>query len=336
MSAAVPGAVADSTDGRTFTFEAGRAAAVLPGDLVVLRSAEEGQFLGQVLDLTPRTAAGPGAGVDGTGLLIGALGEDGVAKRDGRRPFSAASIEHAAVDHLEAMQAASGADLPIGTWTSGGAAVEAKLRAQGFGRHSFLCGQSGSGKTYALGVILEQLLLGTELRMVVFDPNADFVRLGQRRPDAPEELVRRLEQAEVRVLGADSTGADPLRMRFATLPRQAQAAVMSLDPLIDRAEYSLFIHRMAAASSSDINEIVADLLQGDADERALGQRIDNLGMLDWEIWAQEKTSAAEVVAGSPRATVLDLSGFRDPREPLAVSLDVIERLWRSATPTRPR
>ena len=41
------------------------------------------------------------------------------------------------------------------------AGVTLALDAGGFGRHTFLCGQSGSGKTYSLGVILEQLLLET-------------------------------------------------------------------------------------------------------------------------------------------------------------------------------
>ena len=76
------------------------------------------------------------------------------------------------------------------------------MRAQGFGRHSFLCGQSGSGKTYALGVILEQVLLGTGLRMVVLDPNADFVGLSDVRADAADEARARLSGLDVRVLGA--------------------------------------------------------------------------------------------------------------------------------------
>ena len=46
---------------------------------------------------------------------------------------------------------------------SRGSVVHA-LDAGGFERHTFLCGQSGSGKTYALGVLLEQLLLETSLR----------------------------------------------------------------------------------------------------------------------------------------------------------------------------
>src|SRR5687768_9364825 len=41
--------------------------------------------------------------------------------------------------------------------------VRFALDAGGFDRHTFLCGQSGSGKTYALGTILEQLLLETTL-----------------------------------------------------------------------------------------------------------------------------------------------------------------------------
>ena len=59
--------------------------------------------------------------------------------------------------------------------------VPARIDAGGFDRHTFLCGQSGSGKTYSLGVVLEQLLLNTELRVVVIDPNSDFVRLREAR-----------------------------------------------------------------------------------------------------------------------------------------------------------
>ena len=61
--------------------------------------------------------------------------------------------------------------------------VRFSLDAGGFDRHTFFCGQSGSGKTYALGTALERLLLETTLRLVVLDPNLDFVRLagGARR-----------------------------------------------------------------------------------------------------------------------------------------------------------
>lgn len=76
--------------------------------------------------------------------------------------------------------------------------MTARLRAQGFGRHTFLCGQSGSGKTYALGVHLEQLMLATELRLVIMDPNPDFTRINQTRPGVPEADATRLRAAPAR------------------------------------------------------------------------------------------------------------------------------------------
>ena len=88
------------------------------------------------------------------------------------------------------VRVATGAD--VQAWLRRGQRPGAKLRlgelalaagvpcladASGFDRHTFLCGQSGSGKTYSLGVILERLLTETDLRLVVLDPNSDFVHL---------------------------------------------------------------------------------------------------------------------------------------------------------------
>ena len=46
--------------------------------------------------------------------------------------------------------------------------VAAQLLAKGFGRHTFMCGQSGSGKTYTLGVILERMLLVYNFYIEIF------------------------------------------------------------------------------------------------------------------------------------------------------------------------
>jgi hypothetical protein len=336
MSAAGPAAIqATSRDGRTFTFDPGVDAPLLPGDLVVLQAHDESPLLGQVL----QQGAGPGGGASGDpggGQLIGVLEEDGAILPSPRRPFATATVDPSSAEHLEAVQHWRNADLPIGTWSSGGVEVPARLRSQGFGRHTFLCGQSGSGKTYALGVILEQLLLATDLRMVVLDPNADFIRLGEARPDAPTGDAGRLTTSDVRVLGASAAAGEPLRLRFATMPRQAQAAMLQLDPLGHRGEYNHFLHMMDDSGLKDVGDVVAHLRQGGPDQRSLAQRVENLGMLDWEVWAGELPSATEVVERGPGLTVLDLTGFRSPQEPVAVALDLIEGLWEhreSRTPT---
>ena len=261
------------------------------------------------------------------GLLVGELRPDGGLGPVPRQPFAAAPVEAASAGDLESLQQSRNAALPVGTWRSADVDVAARLRAQGFSRHTFLCGQSGSGKTYALGVILEQLLLGTDLRMVVLDPNADFVRLGQPRPDAPAEAGQRL--AAIGHPGA-RCGRDirrPVADEVRDDAPQAQAAVLQLDPLVDRGEYNHFLHLMADSGPQDVDRVVALMRQGGPHGEALAQRIENLGMPDWAVWAGELRSAAEVVDGGARATVLDLSGFRTSQEPLAVCLDLVEDLW---------
>jgi DNA helicase HerA-like ATPase len=323
---------ATSRDARTFTFRVVDGTTALAGDVVLLREADGPDHLGQVLE----SDTGPNGASVGSGAVIGALDADGTPQRSARRPFESAQLLPAEAAQIEALQDAAGADLLIGHWASGAVEVPARLRAQGFTRHTFLCGQSGSGKTYALGVLLEQLLLGTQLRMVVLDPNADYVGLGTARAEAPAEVATRLAELPIRVLGADSKGVEPLRMRFATMPVQAQAAVLRLDPLADRDEYNRFLHLIDGQRPMDLDSLLGALRTEGEHSQALGQRIENLGLPTWEVWAGANASAAEVVETDPRMTVLDLSGFGDPHEPLAACLDLVERLWlqrESRTPT---
>ena len=118
-------------------------------------------------------------------MIRGAEGEGRVLSGDGSS-FHDATVRPATPDevreHLEET-APRRAQLEVGELLLA-PGVPFSLDAGGFGRHTFLCGQSGSGKTYSLGVVLERLLLDTDLQIVVLDPNSDFVRLGELRPDA--------------------------------------------------------------------------------------------------------------------------------------------------------
>lgn len=73
--------------------------------------------------------------------------------------------------------------------------------------HTAICAQSGSGKSYFLGRLIEELLLQTKVACVIFDPNADFRKVHeiedanlwkqasydpiQRRGKLPHEASRR-------------------------------------------------------------------------------------------------------------------------------------------------
>jgi DNA helicase HerA-like ATPase len=116
-------------------------------------------------------------------------------------PFHDALIRVATETEVQAWQQ-SHAQLQATLWLGDlalAAGVPCLADARGFSRHTFLCGQSGSGKTYSLGVILERLLIETGLRVVVLDPNSDFVRLGQVRSGADPVLAERYRQRAIRI-----------------------------------------------------------------------------------------------------------------------------------------
>jgi len=318
---------AESRDGRGFTFRAGPDDGVAPGDMVVITAGEGVRVLGQVVDLVEPVGDEP---LTGSGVVIGSLDAAGALQRSTRPSFRHAALELAVAAELGGLHGASAGTMVIGSWRTGDVGADASLRAGGFNRHTFLCGQSGSGKTYALGVLLERLLLQTDLRMAVFDPNADFVHLGSTLPGVAEADARRIGERNVRVLRSDSTRTEndePLRMRFRTMTRQAQAATLQLDPIHDQDEYNAFISFLAQIGNQEVGAMLLGLRSGTPGQQSLARRMENLGLLEWEVWARDLPSAADAVTGGTGVTVMDLGGFGDPSEPIAVCLEVVDELW---------
>ena len=197
-----------------------------------------------------------------------------------------------------------------------------------FNRHTFWCGQSGSGKTYALGVVLEQLALETELPVAILDPNADYVRLTATRDDADPAAAERFRQLDIRVLHSSTPDEQQFRARFVDLSVHSQAAVGRLDPIADEDEYNALLHLDKGVTNFDKDRFLAELMSsGDSARRRLGLRIDNLEILDWPLWAFGGESATDILDARPRVTVLDVGGFSHTAEPQAAALCVLEHLW---------
>ncbi|MGS2809514.1 ATP-binding protein [Nocardia sp. MW-W600-9] len=64
-------------------------------------------------------------------------------------------------------------------------------------------------------------------------------------------------------------------------------------------------------------------------------RIENLGLMDWEVWAREDRSVTEIVDERPDATVLDLGGFSTAAQQLVVALALLDDLWARRDERRP-
>ncbi|GGL81184.1 ATP-binding protein [Glutamicibacter protophormiae] len=225
--------------------------------------------------------------------------------------------------------------LKIGTRV-GQSTGQVELNASKFNRHTFWCGQSGSGKTYALGVVLEQLILHTQLPMLIMDPNADFAKLGSTRPEADPDEAQGIRNASMHVLNTTTPGGERLNIRFTDMSAAAKAAVLRLDPVLDAEEYNALLHLEGEARSFDDAEFIANLLaSGDSGQVRLAYRIENLQVLGWDLWSRGGTSACDIVDARPRVTVMDLGGFAHPEEPKVAALGVLEHLWATRQSRKP-
>ena len=198
-------ALATSVDGRRFTFQAPLEPLELRAGGYVELTTPSGRWLGQLLSLEITRIDAGEIGWAGEATLSShvttrlAAGEGAILSGP-PAPFHDAGVrpaEPAAVRAWLHATAPPRAVLPAGELRLA-PGVTLGLDAGGFDRHTFLCGQSGSGKTYALGVLIERLLLETGLRMVILDPNSDFVRLAEVRADVDPALARRFRAATVR------------------------------------------------------------------------------------------------------------------------------------------
>ncbi|MGE5692084.1 MAG: ATP-binding protein [Pseudomonadota bacterium] len=316
--------LATSVDGRRFSLRAPLGGATLqPGGYVLLD-----ERIGQVTALRLGEAPGPEIDLEGgrARVTVRMLEGDGVLLDPDTAPFHDARVRPAGADdvaaHLE-RTAAPRARLEVGELALA-SHVPLELDAGGFDRHTFLCGQSGSGKTYSLGVILERLLAETSLRVVVLDPNSDFISLGMLREgggSAPWEVaVRRAD--------------DGLHLRLLDLDPETQAAMLRLDPVADRDEYA----ELRAILETEGAQGILDLERSEIPERRrLWLRIRALGALEWQVWAgpQRTSVIEEVAARDARALVLDLGSLGTPEEQALVSAAVLGELWRRRAERKP-
>lgn len=368
--------LAYSTDGATFGYEASLTHAIPVGGYVRLLAGET-EYLGQVITKDVATREGPqislqgdaglgaalveGANVSetsfrvriqhlqGAGALLGKLAGNGLEPLTSSDVFSDAEITSASaesVDQYQAIHSSGRAMLDIGRLVYGGGQVRARINGAGFDRHTLLCGQSGSGKTFSLGVLLERLLLETDLRMLIIDPNSDFVHLSEPGATTTQNnpLWGRFEHrtAGIRVLRPVKQGQrvpNALRIRLSDLNRIEQGLALQLDPLESPEEFNAFwtmVDRIGRDQFglADVKDAAARDLSTTA--RQIGLRIENLGLADWEIWCEgDEPSLIEVLERDWRALVLDIGGLSDQAEKSAIAMAVLGHLWRQRESRRP-
>ncbi len=339
-------AQAYSVDGRTFSFEAGLADALPIGSYVTIET-DGGTYLGQVLESAPgeRVAGSsntaPALTILGRGRLLSQVADGEFTGLDRSDAFGDGAVAAADPDlvsaHLTAALGSSSA-IAFGKLQRPNG-ITAHLQSKGFGRHTFLCGQSGSGKTYTLGVILERLLLDTDIRIAVIDPNSDYVNLGsvQARESTEfseaeyNELAGRYDKVSprVHVVGGEGS-ANRLQVQFGRMTFQQQTMVLGLDPISDAEEYNAYVRIVRGLGTEGYSlEGVMSKIRSTFDDgaRRLGLRIDNLGIQQQSIWAGENQPLMGRLADDWRMLVADTGSLPTSDESSILSAALLTYFW---------
>jgi hypothetical protein len=335
---------ATSLDGRSFRFEAPPSMGVQVGGYVQVLAGDR-PALGQVLHLDLERRPGPEVALDDyrtrVDFSVAVGGGDLLAAT---APFHDVPLVPAEVEDVAASLPAPDRPrvrLDVGEMLHA-PSVPAMLDAAGFARHTFMCGQSGSGKSYAMGRLLEELIANTDLRVVVLDPNSDFVRLTETVHGADPDAAARWHQLArgIRVLRSRANGDDRLRLKFMDLDPRTRAAVLGLDPLADREEYGAFLTMVdREARGESMEEILADLFTStDPVDVRLAMRIRNLGVMKWGSWQAREPGPGLLSAlegDEWRCLVADLGSIALPAERAMMTAAILGHLWERRDDRRP-
>mgnify|MGYP001814504540 FL=1 len=219
-------------------------------------------------------------------------------------------------------------------------ALPARLRSKGFSRHTFMCGQSGSGKTYTTGVLFERLIAGSTLPMLILDPNSDHVHLGELAdPDDPTPQAQRYRAVADQVVTVRARGHEAthtLSVDFSDLDPDVQAKLLRLHPIADLDDFAELARITASLPTPYSIEDVARAASHDEKAAALANRIVNLRIDRWGLWRRDgEETIATIDAASRRCVVIDTGSLTTPEERTALALAVLGRRWRGRRNRRP-
>jgi len=174
-------------------------------------------------------------------------------------------------------------------------------------------------------VVLERLLLETDLRIVILDPNSDHVGLGRVRPGADPKLGERYAGVSGGVVVR--TG-ETLRLRFAELGAETIASTLRLDPIDDRDEYAELasILRDESNTIDSLEQLAAQSGAG----AALVTRARNLGVDRWGLWARDSghSVVGDLERDDWRCLVVDVGSLPTADEQALAADAVLTTLWR--------
>ena len=296
-----------------------------------------------------------GLGIAGTSMnvrLRGVAGEATVLGRfvDGMmhpigtvEPFGEQPVRAASVDEAAAVWAAldgTAATIDVGRLRDF-PELPARLRSSGFSRHTFMCGQSGSGKTYTTGVLFERLLIGSRCRSscsirtpttCISTPSPTPATVDPKR-SATERSRRRRRGHRAR---AGYGGSSTLCIDFSDLDLAIRAKLLHLDPIVDLDDFNALCRITEGLGEAYSVHDVASAAAAEPATAPLAVRIENLGIADWGLWRRNgETSVATSGLRNGAASSSDTGSLATPTERVLIAAAVLGNRWQARRERHP-
>jgi DNA helicase HerA-like ATPase len=288
------------------------------------------------------------AGIDDSNLLCVARSLGFIAEENGRktvlvprRAFFPGNPVYLAPDGFvrEFFSYPSEEGIHIGSLVSR-TSVDVYLSVNGFRRHVAVIAQTGAGKSYTVGVILEELLrLGATA--VVIDPHADYVFLSRdremRRHEASDRvLVFRNPNSTGRYDPSQLDNVHELTVKFADLEPEDIARIAGIPEKWSniRSVIRSAVGELRKTSNSytldDLLEELHRLMKTEKAKKAASAEAAYSRLVrlkKFKVFGSVTTSVRDEILKPGHISVIDLSGLNDASQDYIVSW-VLEEIYR--------
>ncbi len=350
---------AHSLDGLEFFFESDLSSHLSTGDFVVLRKDKEDIWekyfgiiefseiiserfprsveTGTVLGYSRRSPVIRSEGIRGSGRILGKMDETGF-----RESFRSDRFDHYRISHASNTDIKKWSDhkkqsyeFSIGKFLNS-EWIEAHFDAKNFSRHTFLSGQTGSGKSSAIRTILKRVLqIESKPKIIVFDLNSEYKDFCTHSKKC-EEFKSICLSTKIN----NKDGNEYINIDFFQLEDYWKLSIINVDPIENPTEFCKFREGLQGYLGKiknkeelrKINDLIIFLQRGfDDHTRVSGNAFNNIDLQSWDIWKSENTKSLlnEVILGDYDLIDIDLGSIKNKAQRLVVASFVLEFLWKN-------
>lgn len=352
---------AHSLDGLEFFFESDLSSCLSTGDFVVLKNDSkdnEIKYLGiiEIAEIVserfPRSIDNFGIrpsifipssvirseGIKGSGRILGRIDAEEFRESSRLDSFDHFKIFKASENDIKKWSTykTHSKEFSIGNFLNSQKTI-VPLDSENLSRHTFLSGQTGSGKSSAIRTTLKRVLqIKDKPKIIIFDLNSEYKDLCKKNKGGVE-----FKSINLSTKTDNNDGNKLINIDYFQMEDDWKLSIIDIDPIEDpkpfyyfRDSLQSYLDYIKSICHEGVQPKISDhilKLQSLRSEnlRDLGYAFDNIDLPGWDIWKSENTKVLldEVIIGDYELINIDLGSIKTKIQKLAVASFILEFLW---------